>query len=334
MFDAGDIFEGGHVVEDLVDARGVGGGFNSALGAEDDIGGAPGFGGELGFEDIDGLLGFGAGDFEAIDEAAADSLVGEGDRDKDDEPGTDDGQGMAMGEEGPAAEEGTVRGGRRHGWSLSQVGVAWKRNLGSVILWGMAKPAVKKPGVKRPTRKDAVANRERVLVAAREVFREQGLEAEMREIAARAGVGVGTVYRNFPSKEALVDGLVLQFQSEMQPHLEIAAGIAPADEAVKYLLNEALRRVEEYGEVLGLLVTARPETVQRAKGELLGGVVAIFERGVKEGVIRNDLAPEFMAMFLHASMPEMYQRLRLVWSAEEVAEGLLVMMLRALSPAG
>ncbi len=60
----------------------------------------------------------------------------------------------------------------------------------------------------RPLRADARRNRERVLTAAREVFAEQGREAQMDDVARRAEVGVGTVYRHFPTKEALIDALV------------------------------------------------------------------------------------------------------------------------------
>ncbi|MGZ4705660.1 MAG: helix-turn-helix domain-containing protein, partial [Acidimicrobiales bacterium] len=55
----------------------------------------------------------------------------------------------------------------------------------------------------RPQRADARRNRERVLAAAEELFAEQGLKVQMADVARRAGVGVGTVCRNFPTKESL-----------------------------------------------------------------------------------------------------------------------------------
>jgi AcrR family transcriptional regulator len=58
------------------------------------------------------------------------------------------------------------------------------------------------------TRRDAVRNHQRILDAAREVLGESGADACMEEIAARAGVGVGTVYRRFASKDALIDELL------------------------------------------------------------------------------------------------------------------------------
>jgi AcrR family transcriptional regulator len=62
------------------------------------------------------------------------------------------------------------------------------------------------PGA-RPLRRDAQRNRERILVAAAEVFAAQGLAATMDDIAAAAGIGVGTVYRRFPDKRQLIEAL-------------------------------------------------------------------------------------------------------------------------------
>ena len=64
------------------------------------------------------------------------------------------------------------------------------------------------PGSGRPLRADARRNRERILKAARAVFADQGIDAQIDDVAKRAKVGVGTVYRHFPTKEALRDALV------------------------------------------------------------------------------------------------------------------------------
>jgi AcrR family transcriptional regulator len=60
----------------------------------------------------------------------------------------------------------------------------------------------------KPLRRDAAENRERLLAAAQQVFAEHGLEAGVEEVARVAGVGMGTLYRRFPSKQALIDDLV------------------------------------------------------------------------------------------------------------------------------
>ena len=75
------------------------------------------------------------------------------------------------------------------------------------------------PPTTRPLRADARRNRERILKAARAVFAEQGMHSQIDDVAKRAKVGVGTVYRHFPTKEALLDALVRE-------HFEEIAGFA------------------------------------------------------------------------------------------------------------
>jgi AcrR family transcriptional regulator len=62
--------------------------------------------------------------------------------------------------------------------------------------------------VDKPLRADARRNREKVLAAARAVFAEQGVDAQMDDVARRADVGVGTVYRHFATKEVLLEAVV------------------------------------------------------------------------------------------------------------------------------
>lgn len=77
----------------------------------------------------------------------------------------------------------------------------------------------------RAPRRDALRNDEIVLRAAREVFAEQGPQASMESIAARAGLGVGTIYRRFAGKEALLDAIARVFVEE----IDEAAAAALAD---------------------------------------------------------------------------------------------------------
>ncbi|WP_405578654.1 TetR/AcrR family transcriptional regulator [Streptomyces sp. NBC_01190] len=74
----------------------------------------------------------------------------------------------------------------------------------------------------RPMRRDAVRNHRLVVEAAREVLAEFGTDASMELIASRAGVGVGTVYRRFPNKEALVDEIARQILIELVDEARLA----------------------------------------------------------------------------------------------------------------
>ena len=69
-------------------------------------------------------------------------------------------------------------------------------------------PVTEQPTAEKPLRADARRNRERVLAAARRCFGEQGYDTQMTDVAKKAGVGVGTVYRHFPDKAVLVEALV------------------------------------------------------------------------------------------------------------------------------
>ena len=76
----------------------------------------------------------------------------------------------------------------------------------------------------RPLRADARRNREKVLTAAGAAFGESGFDAQVEDIARRAGVGVGTVYRHFPTKDALVDALAEEHFGRLADLVEAALG--------------------------------------------------------------------------------------------------------------
>src|ERR1700741_2859748 len=78
----------------------------------------------------------------------------------------------------------------------------------------------------RPMRADAARNREKVLRAAREAFAESGYGVPLDEIAARAGVGPGTVYRHFPAKEALFEAVVAARLADLLEDARERAGAA------------------------------------------------------------------------------------------------------------
>lgn len=75
----------------------------------------------------------------------------------------------------------------------------------------------------RPLRRDAAENRQRLLDAATEVFAEHGLEGSVEEVARVAGVGMGTLYRRFPTKQDLIDTLVGDLRRELAARARAAA---------------------------------------------------------------------------------------------------------------
>src|SRR6185369_11490937 len=99
---------------------------------------------------------------------------------------------------------------------------------------GAAEPAP------RPLRRDAERNRERILTAARELFVEHGLGVGVGEIARRAGVGMGTLYRRFPNKEALVDETLAAAVGRVRELAQSARHTAPPGLALREFLRGAV----------------------------------------------------------------------------------------------
>jgi len=196
------------------------------------------------------------------------------------------------------------------------------RSIGGREEWyssRMAKP-------RRPGRADAKMNREVLLRAAREVLAERGIDAEINEIAARAGVGVGTIYRNFRNRDALIleiaREMVYKTSSEL---LEIVVDVSrDARESVARAIGIGFRRVEEYGLLTIQLVggTAPEPFAGVLKRENLGQLFRILlQRGVEQGSFRRDLDIEYaVAVWFALVAPEALSALAGRRSVKEIAD--------------
>ncbi|MFJ9241809.1 TetR/AcrR family transcriptional regulator [Streptomyces sp. NPDC101776] len=139
----------------------------------------------------------------------------------------------------------------------------------------------------RPHRKDAARNYDALLAAAREAFAEHGAEASLEDIARRAGVGIGTLYRNFPTRRALFESV---YASEVNALCQVALDVAGQEpwEALESWLDrfagymvtkQAVREaLENDSEIFG----ACRDSMFSAGGPL-------FERAQKAGVARTDM---------------------------------------------
>ncbi len=151
------------------------------------------------------------------------------------------------------------------------------------------------PVAPRRRRADAVRNTEAVLEAAKAAFAESGVDAPMRDIAARAGVGVGTIYRNYPLRSDLI---IAVFRRELE------ATAAEADRlASEYPPAEALRR---WSEALARFVATKrgfasalhsgDPAYQPLPAQFLGvlapRVQRILDAGAQDGTIRGDVRAE------------------------------------------
>jgi AcrR family transcriptional regulator len=133
-----------------------------------------------------------------------------------------------------------------------------------------------------PGRRDAVRNYHRVLNAAREVLGESGADASMEEIAARAGVGMGTVYRRFANKEALVDELVRLSLSEALDEARQALG-SPGGDGLERFLRGLGALFAAHAKYAHLLLERSGDTADAR--EIRAAVQELTSRALAEGTV-------------------------------------------------
>jgi AcrR family transcriptional regulator len=148
--------------------------------------------------------------------------------------------------------------------------------------------------LRRP-RADAIRNRERVLEAAKAVFSAGGPDASLEAVAKRAGVGIGTLYRHFPTREALFEAV---YHREVQQLTELAEQLKTEAEPVDALRRWMQSNVEFIATkkgmlaALALVVHGSSELYAHTFERLTKAVRALLERAVAAGEMRADISPE------------------------------------------
>lgn len=153
----------------------------------------------------------------------------------------------------------------------------------------------------RPLRRDAQRSRELVLVAARALFAERGVEVGFDEIAKRAGVGVGTVYRRFPDRTALVEALFADRIEDVIADAGRAEAIADPREALESFMLTSVRAQQADRGLLQVMATSEPGTEQlrRLRVRAVEAVDRLLRRAQDAGVVRADLTPFDLVLSLH-----------------------------------
>jgi AcrR family transcriptional regulator len=147
-------------------------------------------------------------------------------------------------------------------------------------------------GAARPMRADAVKNRQRILDAAAEVFATKGVSVPIDLVAARAGVGVGTLYRHFPNKEALFEAIVL---TKVEDLVTEARNAATAEDPVGALFAFVRRFAAEAAmkhDLFDALGSAGIDIKSRCGTrieELESGIDQLLSRAVATGTVRDDV---------------------------------------------
>ena len=148
---------------------------------------------------------------------------------------------------------------------------------------------------KRPPRADAIRNRERVLEAAKAVFSQGGAEASLEAVARHAGVGIGTLYRHFPTREALYEAV---YRREVDQLVELAerleAKMAPI-EALRHWLQAGVEfMATKKGMAVALAMAAHgsSDLVAYSLDQLTKALGKLLQRAAAAGEIRADIDPE------------------------------------------
>ncbi|MEW2504232.1 TetR/AcrR family transcriptional regulator [Amycolatopsis sp. NPDC047767] len=151
------------------------------------------------------------------------------------------------------------------------------------------------PATPRRIRSDALQNRARLLEVAAQVFAEQGLDAAPAAIAKQAGVGVGTLYRHFPTREALIDAAYRhQLTRVCEKAIELLAR-HPGAEATRlwmaHFLDYATAK-SGMSAALNAVIASGIDPYSDSHALLSGAVATLLEAGARDGSLRTDVTPD------------------------------------------
>lgn len=148
------------------------------------------------------------------------------------------------------------------------------------------------PSLERKQRSDAQQNRERILVAAKEAFAKSGANASLDDIAKRAGVGAGTLYRHFPSREVLLKAVYQTAAEKLATAAKEFAETLPPIEAVRawmMLFVDYIADKQIIASAVNALIDDPHKLYEASYGQIWEAVRSLVKRAVKSGDIRKDL---------------------------------------------
>ncbi|MBO9532503.1 MAG: TetR/AcrR family transcriptional regulator [Solirubrobacteraceae bacterium] len=151
----------------------------------------------------------------------------------------------------------------------------------------------------RPLRADAERNRRKIIEAARELFAERGLTT-LDEVAERAGVGVGTVYRRFPSRDDLIDALYVEAMEQLVAIGSAAVELSETDPwgAIEYFLTNYLEMHAGDRSLSSVVLTDAHGRgrLEIGKSKMAPMGATVVARAKAAGVVRDDFAPTELPM--------------------------------------
>jgi AcrR family transcriptional regulator len=146
----------------------------------------------------------------------------------------------------------------------------------------------------RKTRADALRNRESILDVAREAFARFGADASLDDIAKQAGVGAGTLYRHFPTRDALIEAVYRSEVEKLAAAERKYAETMPPLEALRawmLLFVDYIAAKQIIAPALNALVGGPSKLYESSGKQVRGAMGALVKRAIRSGDIRSDLEP-------------------------------------------
>ena len=146
----------------------------------------------------------------------------------------------------------------------------------------------------KPLRADAQRNRDRLLAVAVRAFSTDGPDVTLESIARDAGVGIGTLYRHFPTREALVEAV---YRNELARLCDAAADLlraGPPDQATRAWMDRFIDyMITKHGmaDALRALIATGGDPFAQSRGRLLGAITMLLAAGAAAGTVRGDVEP-------------------------------------------
>ncbi|HZE38910.1 MAG TPA: helix-turn-helix domain-containing protein [Stackebrandtia sp.] len=170
----------------------------------------------------------------------------------------------------------------------------------------------------RPLRADAARNQRLLLTAAADEFAEHGLGASVADIARRAGVGKGTVFRHFATKDELIAAILIDRGERLSTLGERLLDAEDAGEALREFLTAAARQRQERDLSFLAAASQSMEDVAKVRAHMLDVVDRLVERARSRGAVRTDItgadvfllmcAPNYVAANVPDASPDLWRR--------------------------
>jgi len=148
--------------------------------------------------------------------------------------------------------------------------------------------------IRRKPRSDAQRNRERILEVAKEAFTRRGTNASLDDIAKQAEVGAGTLYRHFPTRDALIEAVYRTEVEKLAAAERKFAEAMPPIEALRawmLLFIDYIAAKQIIAPVLNTFVGGPTKLYEGSRAHIQGAIDSLVKRAIKSGDMRKDLEP-------------------------------------------